>query len=595
MNMSIVKQVGIGNVGQVIGIIALLFAFWGTYNSFHDIQRQVHHSGERTAEHIDEMSGAFLGALDSLRKVAEAGAGTAETKAAYDQAAERVAEFQQKFHEDQTHDTGAVETLVEGAITVGIWTMVARVIWQLLVLGYFMAVAQFSMKRPLNRIIAAAGRLADGDLDVEIPNTERRDEIGKMAQALEQWKQNAVERKQLRESQENAQRESERERLRHSFGMADDLKGVTNRAVNQVKTAAAMMRSTASEMRQVAERGNEQAGQASEAAAAAYQDVRATTDALEALARSINDISGEVVENSRIAGDAVSQAVEAGALIEELDKTAQAIGEAGEIIQEIAEQTNLLALNATIEAARAGDAGKGFAVVASEVKNLSQQTAHATETIGGQVSAIQKATSDAVRILSTLSEAVGRVDRSANSVAGAMDEQAKTTSEISSRMVHAAGEVEQAVDGIEAVTEEAKNTLKLADRVGETSTGLAAEVDKFGTDVERGIDETSGQKRAHRRYDVPLQATVHVGNETFADCAVRNLSLGGAALEIKGAETREGVDVRIAMEGMEPIVGHMVRQCQDGGIPVKFAEPSEEGAAALQRVIEEAQYAGATA
>jgi len=341
-------------------------------------------------------------------------------------------------------------------------------------------------------------------------------------------------------------------------------------------------------MRQVAERGNEQAGQASEAAAGAYQDVRATTDALEALARSINDISGEVVENSRIAGDAVSQAVEAGALIEELDKTAQAIGEAGEIIQEIAEQTNLLALNATIEAARAGDAGKGFAVVASEVKNLSQQTAHATETIGGQVSAIQKATSDAVRILSTLSEAVGRVDRSANSVAGAMDEQAKTTSEISSRMVHAAGEVEQAVDGIEAVTEEAKNTLKLADRVGETSTGLAAEVDKFGTDVERGIDETSGQKRVHRRYDVPLQATVHVGNETFEDCAVRNLSLGGAALEIKGAETREGVDVRIAMEGMEPIVGHMVRQCQDGGIPVKFAEPSEEGVAALQRVIEEA-------
>jgi len=453
--------------------------------------------------------------------------------------------------------------------------MVARVIWQLLVLGYFMAVAQFSMKRPLNRIIAAAGHLADGDLDVEIPNTERRDKIGKMAQALEQWKQNAVERKQLREVQENAERESERERLRQSFGMADDLKGVTNRAVNQVKTAAAMMRSTAGEMRQVAERGDEQAGQASEAAAGAYHDVRATTDALEALARSINEISGEVVDNSRIAGDAVSQAVEAGALIEELDKTAQAIGEAGEIIQEIAEQTNLLALNATIEAARAGDAGKGFAVVASEVKNLSQQTAHATETIGGQVSAIQKATSNAVRILSTLSEAVGRVDQSANSVAAAMDE--------------------QAVNGIEAVTEEAENTLKLADRVGETSTGLAAEVDKFGNDVERGIDETSGQKRAHRRYDVPLKATVTVGDKTFEDCTVRNLSLGGAALEIEGAETREGVDVRISMEGMEPIVGHMVRQCQDGNLPIKFAETSKEGTAALQRIIEEAQYAGVSA
>jgi len=122
----------------------------------------------------------------------------------------------------------------------------------------------------------------------------------------------------------------------------------------------------------------------------------------------VSEISRQVHESSRIAGDAVQQAERTDARITEQSKAATRIGNVVKLITAIAEQTNLLALNATIEAARAGEAGKGFAVVASEVKSLATQTAKATDEIGAQIAEMQSVTQDSVAAIKEIGSTIGR-------------------------------------------------------------------------------------------------------------------------------------------------------------------------------------------
>ena len=148
----------------------------------------------------------------------------------------------------------------------------------------------------------------------------------------------------------------------------------------------------------------------------------------------------------------------AGVTIENVVEAAGKVSEVVGIISDIASQTNLLALNATIEAARAGEAGKGFAVVANEVKGLANQTAKATEEIGGQMRQMQEITHQTVGAIKQIIAMIGNIDTNSAAIAAAVEQQGAATGEISRSAQSASEGTSQASMSIIMVAEGAEVT-----------------------------------------------------------------------------------------------------------------------------------------
>ena len=338
--------------------------------------------------------------------------------------------------------------------------------------------------RPLADITGAMDRLAHGERDIQVAYAGRQDELGKLAQALEVFRTNAV----ALDRQDEERRQAE---VRAQETMAAERGAIASRFEERVMSliqrsadATNELHGTARTMASVANQSMRQANSAAHAAHEATGNVQTVSAASEQLYASISEISRQVGEAARISTEASQETGRINTMMETLATTASRIGEVVSLVNDIASQTNLLALNATIEAARAGDAGKGFAVVAGEVKNLASQTGRATEEISSQVGAVQEETRRAVDAIRGVSSVIEQVRQISSGIASAVEQQGAATQEIARNVAAAAegtGEVSRNVAGL---TDAAATTGSVADKVLTSSGDLSQTAERVRQEIE---------------------------------------------------------------------------------------------------------------
>ncbi|MFZ5738058.1 methyl-accepting chemotaxis protein [Rhodopseudomonas thermotolerans] len=367
------------------------------------------------------------------------------------------------------------------AIVVSAVVMVVIIVAGLLFLGR-------AVTRGIVDMTAAMGRLAQNDLTVDVPHADRRDEIGKMAGAVQVFKDNAIRVRQLEAEQQEAERRQAEQRRVEMMTMANGFEAAVGEIVNTVSSASTELEASASTLTQAADRAQHLSSTVAAASEEASTNVQSVASATEELSSSISEISRQVQDSARIAADAVNQARSTDDRVSELSKAATRIGDIIELINTIAGQTNLLALNATIEAARAGEAGRGFAVVASEVKALAEQTAKATGEISQQISGIQAATNDSVTAIKQITGTIEQLSEIASTIAAAVEEQGAATQEISRNVQQAAQGTQQVSSNVIDVQRGATETGSASAQVLSSAQSLAKDSTRLKSEVSRFLD-----------------------------------------------------------------------------------------------------------
>ena len=353
-----------------------------------------------------------------------------------------------------------------------------------------------SISQPLSDLAGNLAQISKGNLNIPLTDACEKTELGDIARAVDVFRTNALEQRDLQERLNDA---ANRERARRHYFEEEVQKfqATVTAVVSTFTKQVDQLRGAAGTLSEAAETATFEAATAAHVSASAADNSNAVAAATEELSCSIREISDQAHRTNAVVEAATHEAKRTNKDVASLASAAEEIGSIVAVIRGIADQTNLLALNATIEAARAGESGRGFAVVAAEVKELSGQTAKATDAIAEQIQAIQSSTSTAVGAIQSVAGKVAEIQSFTGAIAAAVEEQTAAAQEIASNVALAAEGSQKAAKSSGEVSQVAGKTkqqaaslssvsLQLSDATSELSKALK----DFVAAVREDLDES---------------------------------------------------------------------------------------------------------
>lgn len=317
--------------------------------------------------------------------------------------------------------------------------------------------------KPFSNLVQVCKSMGTGDFTIEIPKwmLKRNDEVGSMATALNQTKENlgkliestAIHANTISKvaaslhgvASETQQKATEISDMSNAaVGGTDQQTELTNVNASMTLEISRGMEEISNNIHTVTNVSNETSNQAMQGA----QNLKAVVNQMTLIQEKVNKTYLQIQELEKMSGD---------------------IQNVIQLIADVSSQTNLLALNAAIEAARAGEQGKGFAVVAGEVGHLADQSKNATDDIGKIIQNIQDCINECVELMREGNKSVEEGMTLTQSTQQRFDKIIASINSVSDEMISISSVTEEVAGGTSSLNETIDQISAIAHSVADNT------------------------------------------------------------------------------------------------------------------------------